>query len=201
VCREPRLAGSFRGGGSVEVAPAAPAAHIFDALFDDFTHSTFRFEVLQSYAVSSEDKRLEAFREGTSRPERSVRTDPWLRRIAVSTAAGKSWSRVQAVEQPLTEYLQYELVSYVESQAVGEQIGITHISAHPRLAASTDFWLFDWATDHPLAVVVHYSKDGRMEERERVVERSRIDQLNQLRLVAEEAAIPLDTYLANSRRA
>lgn len=176
-------------------------ARDFDALFDGFTRSTFRLEVLQSYAVSSEDARLRAFREGTPRPERSVRTDPWLRRIAVSTAAGKSWSRVHAVEQPLTEYVQYELVSYVESQAAGEEIGLVDIHAHPLLIEATDFWLFDWATEHPQAVVMHYSPDGQVQEREHVLDRSRIDQMNRLRLITQKTAVPLNAYLASSRSA
>lgn len=173
----------------------------FDSLFDSFTDTTFRLEALQTYAVSSEDARLRAFREGTPRPERSVRTDAWLRRMAVSTASGKLWTRVHAVEQPLSEYLQYELISYVESQAVGEQIGIADIDAHPRLREVPDFWLFDWATDHAQAVLMHYSDDGRVLEREHVTDQARLDQLNQIRLIAQKVAAPLNTYLAAARSA
>lgn len=172
----------------------------FDALFDAFTHRTFRLEALQSYAVSVEDARLRAFREGTPRPERSVRTDPWLRRIAVSTAAGKSWGRVHLVRHPLSEYLRYELVSYVESQAVGEQIGIVDLADVP-LLTGPDFWLFDWDTDHPQAVVMHYSSDGQVQEREHVVDPNRIEELNQRRAAVEAAAVPLNTYLTVARSA
>jgi len=87
----------------------------FDAWFDRFERSTFRLETLQRYAVSEEDERLRAFREGTPRPERSVRTSPWLRRIAVTTVAGKRWQRVHIVEHPFSEYLCYEIEGYVES--------------------------------------------------------------------------------------
>jgi hypothetical protein len=173
----------------------------FDSLFDTFTDTTFRLEALQAYAVSSEDARLRAFREGTPRPERSVRTDAWLRRMAVSTAAGKLWTRVHAVEQPLSEYLHYELISYVESQAVGEQIGIADINAHPRLREASDFWLFDWATDHTQGVIMHYSDDGRVLDREHVTDQAQLDQLNQVRLIAQQAATPLNTYLATVRSA
>jgi hypothetical protein len=175
-------------------------ARAFDALFDTFTDRTFRLETLQAYAVSSEDARLRAFREGTPRPERSVRTDPWLRRIAVSTAAGKSWGRVHVVTRPVTEYLRYELVSYVESQAVGEQIGIVDGGDHP-LLASPDFWLFDWDTDHTQAVVMHYSPDGRIQDREHVTDPTRLDQLNTARRAAQRDAVPLNTYLAVTRSA
>ncbi len=52
----------------------------FNAAFDSFRSSAFRLECLQAYAVSAEDARLRAFREGLPRPERSVRTSPWLGR-------------------------------------------------------------------------------------------------------------------------
>jgi hypothetical protein len=175
-------------------------ASAFDALFDTFTHSTFRLEALQAYAVSAEDARLRAFRDGTARPERSVRTDPWLRRIAVSTAGGKSWSRVHLVRHPLSEYLHYELVSYVESQAVGEQIGIVDLAAHP-LLTGPDFWLFDWDTAHAQAVVMHYSPDGRVQEREYVTDPIRLARMNQIRIAAQDSAIPLNSYLAVARSA
>jgi hypothetical protein len=172
----------------------------FDALFDTFTHRVFRLEALQSYAVSAEDARLRAFRDGTPRPERSVRTDPWLRRIAVSTAAGKSWSRVHLVRHPLSEYLRYELVSYVESQAAGEEIGLVAVETYPQLAGP-DFWLFDWDTDHPQAVVMHYTPDGRVQEREHVTDPGRVEQMNQTRAAAQDAAVALNSYLVVRRSA
>ena len=76
----------------------------FDDEFDQFVVSAFRLETLQRYSVSAEDTHMRAFREGTPRPERSVRTSPWLRRIALTTAAGKSWSRVHVTQEPLSEY-------------------------------------------------------------------------------------------------
>jgi hypothetical protein len=170
----------------------------FDALFDTFTRHTFRLEALQAYAVSAEDARLRAFREGTPRPERSVRTDPWLRRIAVSTAEGKSWSRVHLVHHPLSEYLRYELVSYIESQAVGEQIGIVDLAEYP-LLGGPDFWLFDWGTDHAQAVVMHYSPDGRIQEREHVTDPARLEALNQVRITARAGSVELNSYLVAAR--
>jgi hypothetical protein len=172
-------------------------AGAFDALFDTFTHATFRLETLQAYAVSDEDARLRAFRDGTPRPERSVRTSPWLRRIAVSTAEGKSWSRVHLIRHPLTEYVRYELVSYVESQAVGEQVGIVNLDEHPELGGlGPDFWLFDWDTDHPHAVRMRYSPTGQLEQREHVTDPADLEALNFARRMTQRHAIPLNTYVA-----
>ena len=126
----------------------------FDVWFDRFEQSVFRLETLQRYSVPGEDKRLRAFREGTPRPERSVRNDPWLRRLALTTAAGKRWQRVHIVEPPLTEYLHYELVSYVESAATGEDIWIAERAVHPALAElNEDFWLFDAENERAYAVI------------------------------------------------
>lgn len=172
----------------------------FDALFDSFTHATFRLESLQTYAVSAEDESLRSFREGTPRPERSVRTSGWLRRIALTTATGKSWSRIHLVRHPLTEYLRYELVAYVESQAVGEQIGLVDLDEYPELAASgPDFWLFDWSGDAPFAVIMHYTEDGQVLRREHVTDPARVVELDRTRRCVTEVAIPLNAYLGTAR--
>ena len=108
------------------------------ACFDRFTATAFRLETLQDY--TGEEGRLEAFRLGQPLPVRSVRTSPWLARIAVTTVAGKRWQRVRVVEEPLTEYTRYEMASYVESQAAGEEIRILR---NPPTPMRGDFWLFD----------------------------------------------------------
>lgn len=137
----------------------------FDDAFDQFRVSAFRLETLQHYSVSAEDARMRAFREGTPRPERSIRTSPWLRRIALTTAAGKSWSRVHVIQEPLSEYLRYELIGYVESMAVGEEVRL----AYPLEGrALVDFWLFDAGTPGAFAVLMRYSDDGVVLGYERV---------------------------------
>lgn len=169
----------------------------FDALFDRFTVSTFRLETLQQYAVSEEDERLRAFREGTPRPERSVRTSKWLARVAVTTAAGKRWSRVHIVDHPLSEYLRYELVGYVESAAAGEEIRIADRRADPRLAElSQDFWLFDAETDAPFAALIHYTRDGEVFGFEYTDDAAALRRFRAERDLALEHSIALNTYLA-----
>lgn len=105
----------------------------FNAAFDEFRVSAFRLECLQTYAVSEEDARLRAFRKGLPRPERSIRTSPWLQRIAATTIGAKRWTRVRLVRHPLTEYTRYELIGFVESVAVGDEIRIVDLNAHPDL--------------------------------------------------------------------
>lgn len=158
----------------------------------------FRWESLQTYAVDQEDASLAAFRAGTERPERSIRTDPWLARIARSTLAGKEWLRVRYVSEPRTEYTDWELVSYVESQTAGERIYIT-LDADPANSL-TDFWLFtgDDPTDD-CAVLMHYDDAGVPREFEYRTGEGYIAALVLTARRLEHAAMPLNAYLAAAR--
>lgn len=48
---------------------------------------------------------------------------------------------------------------------------------------------------------MHYSTDGRIEDREQVTDQARLDQLNAARRAAQRDAVPLNTYLAVARSA
>lgn len=133
----------------------------FDALFDTFTHSAYRLETLPAYAIPAEDPSYLAFQHGLPRPERSVRTSPWMRRIAVTTAAGKKWSRTRVVDTPLTDYQRFQLPAYLESQTVGERIDVVPRDVVGDLGP--DFWLFDAFTDHAHAALMHYTDTGEFE--------------------------------------
>jgi hypothetical protein len=173
----------------------------FDALFDGFRFTAERLETLPAYAVGgAEAERLAARQADRPRPERSVRTDPWLARMARSTVIdGKRWRRVRIVDRPLTDYQRYQLDSYVESATTGEEIVLV-----PRDESgddgSGDFWLFDAETPAALAVLMHYHADGRVEGHELVRDRERIDVLRaRLQAVARRAK-PLNDFLADLRR-
>jgi hypothetical protein len=131
----------------------------FDALFDQFRESAFRFEGRRSYNVGgAEAERLEAFRTHRPRPERSVRTSPWLARVARTTAEGKRWTRLRVVDTPLTDYQEFQLFSgsYLESAAVGDETRLLDRSLCGTVAEGPDFWLFDGAR----AVILDYTAEG-----------------------------------------
>ena len=171
----------------------------FDAVFAAFaasptSTSVFRWEALQRYEVASDEPSLVAFREGTPRPERSVRTSPWLARIATSTLAGKDWRRVRHVVEPLSEYLRWELLAYVESQSAGEQITV-HTS--PDIPAAPDFWLFDGAPSDQCAVLMHYDADGAPHRYELLEhDAPQYAELAEVRDQVSAAAVPLNRFLA-----
>lgn len=172
----------------------------FDALFDRFTATAFRLEAQPTYRVGEEDARMRAWRERTPRPERSVRTDPWLARIAVSTVAGKHWQRVRVVDWPLPEYLRYELTGYGENQAVGEETLLVDRDVAARAGIlpphrSTDVWLFDGGTQQARAAVLHYTADGAFEGFELIEDAEQANRFETVRGRLVKIALPLNTWL------
>ncbi|MDN5930768.1 MAG: hypothetical protein L0I24_06860 [Pseudonocardia sp.] len=129
----------------------------FDALFNTVAVSAFRYEGLPVYGVDEEDDDLAAWRDGRAMAERSVRTDPWLARIARHTVVDDiAWCRVRHVTDPPSWYLAFEAPGYVESQAVGERILLTT----ERVWGGPDFWLLDRNTRRARAVIQFYDADG-----------------------------------------
>lgn len=169
----------------------------FGKVFDAARHSVFRWEGFQTYAVADDDDELVAFRTGAPRPERSVRTSPWLRRIAVQTARGVSWSRLRVIAYPLTEYTRFELLAFVESQAAGEQIRL--IESAP--GGAGDFWLIDGGTEHAVAVVMHYDDAGHLLGREQTTDPGMIDTLTRSERQGWAAGTPLNVWLAEAASA
>lgn len=169
----------------------------FDSLFDAFTHSAYRLEALPSYAVSREDTFMRSFLEGTPRPERSVRTSPWMRRIAVSTSAGKVWTRTRVHDTPLTEYQRFQLLAYVEAQAVGDRTSLIDRTFVGDVGP--DFWLFDADTDHPYAAVLHYDARGQFDGFDHIADTGRLDELTRIREAVEVHAVPLPEFLSAHR--
>lgn len=170
----------------------------FDALFDTFHHTVARLETLPSYAVGgAEGERLEAFHAGRARPLRNVVTDPWLARIARTSADGKTWRRVRVVDEPLTDYQRYQLASYRESQAVGERVSIVRRSALP-VPIEGDFWVFDAYTSARRAVLMRYDKQGHWLGADLVDDTATVTDLAaQLDAVAT-AAVSLNEFLVGS---
>lgn len=166
----------------------------FDALFDTFTHSAHRLETLPAYAIPDEDPSYLAFRDGLPRPERSVRTSQWMRRIALTTAAGKTWSRTRVIDTPLTEYQRWQIPAYLESQTVGEQIRVVR-REEVVLGEGPDFWLFDDDTDVPWAVLMEYGPGGEFTGFEVRRDRASLDELIRRRHEAEAMSIALAEFV------
>ncbi len=171
----------------------------FDVHFDRFEESAWRLETLQRYVFAGEEDRVRAWREGRPRPERSVRTSPWLRRVAVTTAEGKHWGRVHVVKHPLSEYLRYQMMGKIESAAAGEEIRIADHAADPILARlGPDVWLFDGDSAHAYALLMHYDEDGRWLGAEYTIDGEILDRCRRAQAVALAHSVPLNVYLAGA---
>jgi hypothetical protein len=173
----------------------------FERCFEGFNASAFRMETLQRYTVTSEAERVQAFLHGEPRPDRSVRTSPWLRRVAVTTAAGKHWSRLHIVDLPLTDYLRYQLAGYLESAAAGEEIRIAIRGDHPELAGlREDFWLFDADRPDTYAIAMRFDQIGRPLDHEFVTDPRRLAVYRAARSAAWDASMSLNKFLAANAR-
>jgi hypothetical protein len=159
----------------------------------------FRLETLPQYSIPEDAERLRVFRETGRPPKRTTETSPWLRLVADSTAAGRQWRRVHVVSRPLTEYLRFELLGYVENAAAGEDIRIADRDTHSALAnLAEDFWLFDADTDHAVAVLLRYDQEGRFLGAERADHPDAIARCRAQRDLALALAVPLEEYLTSA---
>lgn len=174
-----------------------------DQLFDSFTQTAFRYESLPAYDVGGEEAdRLRAWRLAEPRPERSVRTSAWLARIASTTVAGKSWTRVSVLDDPLTDYQRFSLLAYVESQAAGDQmLVIQRRDVPPRARDLPDFWLFDHDTPAAQGALMSYTANGSFTGIELVSDDARVNRLTAARAELIERARPLNVFLATRNRA
>jgi hypothetical protein len=169
----------------------------FDAVFEAFRTTAFRLETLSRYSDEVEDAELALFLAGQPLPERSTRTDPWLKRVADTTTAGKRWQRVHVVTHPLTDYLRFELVGYEDYVAAGEDVRIADRDTHPELASlRQDFWLFDAETPEAFAMLMRYNATGQLLDFELTDEPPVIEQCRRERDHAVARSVPLPDYTA-----
>lgn len=162
----------------------------FDALFTSFEHTAYRLETLQQYDVSYEVEPYRAFLEGHPRPTDTAKND-WVDMIRDATAAGKVIQRVHVVEEPLTDYLRYELEwSYTPNVEAGEDIRIMPVETWPSLPRY-DYWLFD-SSD---LWVMEYADDGAFLYIEQVSDPAEIVRHARWRDAALHRSIPYADYM------
>ena len=93
-------------------------------LFENVERSWFRLETLQVYAVDYEDEGQATFAR-TGLVDRAP--TPWRQMIRRHVDFGRSLRRVHIVEEPLTDYLRYELAVYDLNAEAGEDTGIVAV--------------------------------------------------------------------------
>ncbi len=166
-------------------------------LFEGATCSVFRLETLPVYAVGWEDERLQPFLATGQLPPPDADRLAFVHRIQQRTGRGVAWSRVHIVEQPLTDYLRYELAAYAENEQGGEQVWIADRAASPDLFSLTEDFVL---VDDKVGVWFRYDADGHLLGYERVTATD-LDRCRQQRDLALAHAVRLADYSPTSEGA
>jgi Family of unknown function (DUF6879) len=161
----------------------------FAALFTSVRRSWFRLETLQHYDARSERAAFAAFRRGEPI---DTTPGPWQEMVRQHVAAGRDLRRVHVVEEPLSDYIRFELEVYVPNVEAGEDVRVIPVprGAWPNGVPRHDYWLFDdqrlWLMD--------YDADDAFETARLIDDPSVIDQHREWRDTALAHSIPLADY-------
>ena len=120
-----------------------------------FTRTAFRWEAQGVYREPYEQASIRQFLAG-QQPDTAFLQD-WLDDVRRTTDAGRRYSRVRVLTEPLTDYLRWELSISHLNAAAGEEIRVLTAAQQSALGVpDTDFWLFDdeWAA------VMHFGDEG-----------------------------------------
>jgi hypothetical protein len=102
---------------------------------------------------------------------------------------------VHVLEEPLTDYVRYELAAYVPNVDAGEDVRVIAVprGEWPESVPRHDFWLFDddrlWLMD--------YDACGGFQMASRIHDRDAVAQHRQWRDAALAQSIPLADYAAH----
>ncbi|MBX9387019.1 hypothetical protein K5M73_02005 [Streptomonospora halotolerans] len=163
-------------------------------MFDEFEHTAFRLETLQNYAVEYEDELFARFltaeREGLPAP---LSDDDWQQEVRDGTAAGRSYSRVHVVIEPLTDYVRFECASgYRSNIAAGEDVRIlpARDGRWPAGIPRMDYWLFDSRR----LLVMDYAESGALTSMRLVTDSKAVESANAWRDRALDLSLPFAEY-------
>jgi hypothetical protein len=171
---------------------ARETSNALGAAFSRFEHSAFRLETLDRYTVPDEAQPFRRFLAGE--PHDPSWRDPWAGFVREAATAGKTMTRIHLVDEPLSDYLHFELTcGYPANVEAGEDIRIFRRQANPGLNAWGDFWLFD---DREIAVM-NYGPEGDFRGASVSSEPSDAVEMHcEMRDLFWERSVPLADYLA-----
>jgi hypothetical protein len=126
----------------------------FQALFDNWNRSAWRFECQGVYREPKEQEPLRRFLAGE--PDDLAWYQSWPNRIRGWRDAGKIIGRVRQLTEPLTDYLRFELFITPPAVEAGEDIRILSVDRVPPGLPRQDFWIFDDAR----VALMRFGPDG-----------------------------------------
>lgn len=116
--------------------------------FNCFKKAAFRLELLQAYDVKSE-------KEAMTKSQQTGQVAPnkeWGAIIQAAKQRGAEMKRVHIVEEPYSDYLNFELAAYEHNRRAGEQIYTLKQSIYDQLGLTlTDFWLNELYLTRPIS--------------------------------------------------
>lgn len=165
-------------------------------------HSRFlKLECWQAYQEREANKSQEAYNKGEIDTAREL-----LRQEAEADrqlyedvkARGLDYARIRLVQEPLTPYLEYELMAYLIREDMGETIEAVRCSRDLDLPSADyfDFLLFDRHT----ALIHDYGDDGRQSGGWLSTDSGVIAALEQVATDLRRKAIPLREFVAGLKR-
>lgn len=163
----------------------------FGQLFTEVRSSWFRLETLQRYDVEYERDAFAAFLRGGSI---DTAAGPWQAMIREHVGANRQLARVHVIEEPISDYIRYELAAYQPNVTAGEDVGVVPVrrGAWPVDVPRQDYWLFDderlWLMDYDAA--------GAFQAARRCDDPAAVRQHRQWRDAALARSIPLADYTA-----
>jgi hypothetical protein len=163
----------------------------FEALFDQFERSAWRWECQPVYHEPDERTPLAAFLRGDADWSWAQDWFDWLQEI---TAAGRSVGRVRVLHQPRPDYQRFLLAMTPHSVAAGEDIRLLPADAADGLdLPAEDFWLFD----DRLVVVLHLG-DAGVDHAEVIADPSTVERYRAAQQRAVRAATPYREWAARA---
>ena len=173
-----------------------------EEFFDSFRHSAWRLEALPAYGTAESDPSFAAYlRAGQLTPlEERPPKQAWMAAVQKAGVSGKRLGRVHVLSRPLSPYLEYELATYPENVAAGEDVRIADRGEHPELEALTrDFWLLDDESPVPSVLLMTYDAEGRFVSLEPTRHPAMVARCRRQRDLAVACSVPLAEYLAIAR--
>jgi hypothetical protein len=162
----------------------------------NFQRSAFRLETLPEYWVDQEAEWFAEWQRSGTVPELTPENDSWCKLLHETRSSGRRMQRVRLVSSPLTDYERFELATFRDSVAAGEEIRVCQRESWKDIETNNgnpaDFWLFDEQT----TIMLNYDPEGRFQGTEEGVSSFCIRQ----RDLALEYSIPLADFLARTTR-
>jgi hypothetical protein len=152
--------------------------------FSSFRRSAFRWEAQGVYREPYEQEPLRQFLAGHE-PDTAF-VQGWLDEVRANSAAGRRYSRVRVLTEPLTDYLRFELALTPLNVEAGEEVRLLPDTRRRQLdLPGEDFWLFD---DEWVALM-RFGPDG-FEYAEVITDFSTVQRFREIRALAWREATP-----------